>query len=397
MRIAFFSDNFYPELSGIADSILTLGKELARRGHFVHFYAPYYGKEDYEKIHAEPKELEIERVTITRFSSWHVPAATGQARLVVPTGLREQAMHEWKPDVLHSQLFFGVGLEALIASRRLEKPFVGTNHTAISEFVNYFPLKSAWLKRKSVNYAVWYYNKCNFVTAPSQSVFDEMLRFGFNEPHQVLSNPITTTLYARPKNVDRAALKKKYGLSEKTLVYAGRLAGEKCIDVLIRALPLMRKRVPDAELALAGHGKDLETLKQLARELGVENAVHFLGTLSQANLAEVYWASELFATMSTSETQGMTVLQAMAANLPVLVADARSLPEYVPRGTGYVIPVGDAQALAKKAADLFKNALLRAKIGEAAKKYVARYSVGSVTDAWEHIYQKTIVEYKKKA
>src|SRR3989344_9271768 len=86
MRVAIFSDNFYPELSGITDSIIALGKELARRGHYVRFYAPHYSKNDYQKVNAREKDSEFgERIGVTRFWSFPASAPSGQGRGVVPT------------------------------------------------------------------------------------------------------------------------------------------------------------------------------------------------------------------------------------------------------------------------------------------------------------------------
>src|SRR3989344_6465229 len=147
MRIAFFSDNFYPELSGISDSIITTATELGRRGHQIRFFAPRYSTRNYSLLGLAAKEPSLgPNVSFCRFFSLPFPTGTGQGRLVVPSGWRTWAIKSFSPDILHSHLPFGVGLEGLIASKILHKPLVGTNHTPTSEFIHYSPWQPKWLK-----------------------------------------------------------------------------------------------------------------------------------------------------------------------------------------------------------------------------------------------------------
>ena len=223
MRIAIFSDNFYPELSGISDSIISLATELAARGHFINFYVPRYSARNYERIGLPPEELRLgENIRITRFFSIPYSTGTGQGRAVIPTFLRWLTLKRFRPDVIHTQLFFTAGLEALLASKMLGVPIVGTNHTAVKEFARYSPIHSRAIENLLIRYVNWYYGRCTFVTAPSKSVIDEMKQFGFSGEFQVISNPIDTKTFSpSPK---KAELKNKLGFSKFTVIHAGRLA-----------------------------------------------------------------------------------------------------------------------------------------------------------------------------
>ena len=139
MRIAIFSDNFHPEIGGIQDSVEALAKALGQRGHSIDFYAPKYGRRDYEPIDAKPGEIDLgENVRVHRFLSVPFPTSTRQSRMVIPSPAAWLPLLKGrKPDVIHSQTFFGVGLNALFASRMCGVPLVGTNHTAIRAFDTY--------------------------------------------------------------------------------------------------------------------------------------------------------------------------------------------------------------------------------------------------------------------
>jgi len=396
MKIAIFSDNFYPELSGIADSIVILAKELVNLGHIINFYVPKYSLKNYRKVGFTGKEIDLgESIKIFRFFSLPYPTATGQSRLVVPTGLRSVFIKKFNPDIIHSQLFFGVGIEALAAARLLKKPIVGTNHTAITEFVRYSPIKTEWFKKISAQYLIWYYNHCNYVTAPAQSIIDEMIKNGLTRISQVISNPIDTAVFNCDLRKDSRAIKQEFNLSAATVVYAGRLAAEKSIEPIIRAIALVKKEIPEINLALAGHGSSEKSLKDLAKELKIEHQVKFLGTLDKPTLAKLYQACEVFVIMSTSEVQNMCMLQAMACGLPMVGVRWRGVTDLVGEKNGYLVAKDDYQALAEKIIFLYKNNKTRQACGQAAFNFVSNYSSQNVAREWEKLYEKVIDDFEK--
>lgn len=387
MRIAIFSDNFYPEISGIRDSIEALGKELGRRGHYVTFYVPKYSPQDYTLISRPIEELNLgERVSIVRFASVHFPSPTRQSRAVIPSVLRWMQVRTFKPDLIHSQTYFGVGWDAWLSAKLLRVPLIGTNHTAIHSFKNYIPFPIEWF----IGYVVWYYNQCNFVSAPSQSVFADIGEKRFLRPHRVISNPIDLVNYTSVAAPAISEVKKQYGLSDATLVYAGRLADEKNIDVVIRAVARVAPRIPSVIFAIAGHGSAEEKLKKLASNLGVAPHVRWLGTLPKKELADLFRASEIFVTMSTSETQCMVLLQAMGCGIPVLGARAGALPEYINEQTGFLLEPGDDKGLSEKIIFLLQDTPLRSDLGRRAERVVTNFSVPSVTSIWEQVYTNVL-------
>lgn len=399
MRIAIFSDNFYPELSGISDSIIALSKELAKRGHFVDFYVPKYVKENYAAAGVPQGEIDLgKNIKVHRFNSFPYKTGTGQGRFVIPDGFRTLTIFRFHPDVIHSQLFFGVGLEAIVAARLLKRPVVGTNHTALKEFLKYSPLHSSWSNNLLLKYVNWYYERCELVTAPSQSVFDEMISLGFkNVKDRVVSNPIDTEMFKPVMSAaERAELKKKFGFNDATMISAGRLADEKNIDVMVRALPLIHKTVPSATLALAGKGSGEGKLKELAAQLGVLDSIKFMGTLSKPVLAEAFNAAELFGVTSTSDTQNMGMMQAMACGIPIVGVRARGLPEYINAQNGFVVDPNDEKAFAEKAAYLLGDPRAAQALGKTARAYVERFSEASIAKEWEGIYEGVIKSYNER-
>lgn len=388
MKIAFFSENFYPELSGVADSILTLGKELAGLGHQICFCVPRYSEKNFLKVGKEAAEPDLgENIKILRFFSLPFPSATGQSRAVIPTGLKYLKLKRFNPDLIHSHLFFGLGLEAILTAKRLKKPLIGTNHTNFNGIIKHGSFGGERLERLANRYVSWYYNHCDYVTSPSKSVLREMKSCGFGRPSEVISNPIDLKNFFPAATEEKGRLKKEFFLSASTVIYAGRLAAEKRLEVLLRAIALVKKEIPDVNLAIVGHGEPRASLEELAGELGLERSVKFLGTVDKITLNKLYQAAEIFAIASPAESQCLSMMQAMAAGLPVVGVRAGGLDEYIDADNGFKAEPGDFRALAEKIILLLENPQLALKLGEGGRKLAGNFSAEVVARQWEKLYQ----------
>mgnify|MGYP001612978778 CR=1 FL=1 len=392
MKIAIFSDTFYPEISGITDSALPIAIELAKRGNKIRFYVPSYSEKNY-RIVGQPKEnIELgPNIEVHRLFSLPFPSGTHQARFVLPSFWIFLFVKKFKPDIIQTHLFAGVGLEALMLGKFNKIPIIGTDHTAISEFIRYSPIKSKWFKNLVFRYVSWFYNKCDFVTAPSPSVILEMENHGFKNKSKVISNPVDTLVFKPCLKQNKKELKSEFGFSDNTIIYAGRLAPEKNIDVLIHALLIVRKKYPNTILVLAGHGSAYKDLKDLAKKLDLESNVKFLGTVDKMKLSKLYQASEIFVMSSMSEVQSMSLLQAMACGLPSIVVRARSHSEYYTNEeNGFLIKPNDINEFANKIILLFDKPTLRKKLGDNALLLSKEISVPKIADLWEKTYHDVI-------
>ena len=326
-------------------------------------------------------------VRIRRQTSLPFPSSTRQSRAALPSPVAWAALTgRARPDVIHSHSFFGIGLEALLAGAVLRIPVIGTNHTTIAGFAPHIPVSA----NRAAAYVMWYYNRCDHVTAPSRSVFEELGMERLRRPHNVVSNPIDTSLFAPADAMERKVARAWLGLSGSTIAYAGRLGPEKNIEVVLHAMAALRDRGIAAELAIAGHGAHEPVLRTLAAELRIVERVKFLGTLAPDELARLLRVSDIFVMMSTSETQSMVLLQAMASGVPVVAADTRALPEFVDPANGVLVDAHDATRLAGAFEDLLASPERRRRLGAAGRRSVERYRVETVTDEWEVLYRSVL-------
>jgi 1,2-diacylglycerol 3-alpha-glucosyltransferase len=383
-----FTDYFFPELGGIQDSIATISRTLGRRGHQVNIYAPRYAEPDYRRVGAAMRERDLgANVRVRRRPSLPFPSTTRQSRAALPSPIAPAvlALREM-PDVIHTHSFFGIGLEALLNGGVLKIPVIGTNHTTIAGFGPHIPISVA----RASAYVRWFHNRCDYVTAPSQSVFAELGVASLCRPHRVISNPIDTALFTPARADERSALRQRFGLSGPTVTYAGRLGPEKNIEVLLHAMAVLRGHGVDAELNIAGHGSHEPILRRLAAELRIDDRVRFHGTLTQHDLALLLRSSDIFAIMSTSETQSMVLLQAMASGVPVIAADTRALPEFVSTANGMLVDPHDPARLARAIGDMLASPERRRALGSAGRLRAERYGVETVTDEWEALYRSVL-------
>ncbi len=384
MRIAYFSDNFYPELSGIADTIIITGKELQKRGHEIIYVGPYYSHKDYaiakRQYPAKKEDDTIDSMRIVRLPSVPLPASpTGQSRFAFPIGASFKFLDSFKPDVIHTQSPYGVGWEALRASKRYKIPLVGTNHTAIEDF---FPAPSVMRA-----YDAWYYNHCDFVTTPYAGLLRRMGEKGFHKPGRAVANPAELAAFAPATPAQRAEHKRSFGLAGPVVLYVGRLGVEKRVDVIVRALELLVKEFPTITLVATGHGAAESGLKKLAQKLGLGRQIKFTGFLSHAALPHAYKTADVFAFMSTSDSQSIALMQAYSSGVPAVCASARGLPDYTPKEVGFLVEPGDHTALAEKLKLLLNDSSLRERMGAAAAGYVKKFSPEKIADEWERIYR----------
>jgi glycosyltransferase involved in cell wall biosynthesis len=390
MRIAMFTDNFYPELSGISNSIMTTGRELARRGHEIAYYAPYYSRKDHEAMRLPEITSIGPGTSVFRLPTLRFKAGTGQTKAVVPLLTSFPSLKRFNPDVIHFHHIFGAAVEAVAESRLLKKPLIQTCHTPILEFAFYSPVQSRWLDHFLVHYDAWFHNRSNFVSSPTRLIFENMKYADPRIPQRVVSNPINIDEF-RPGA--RSSKKNKHPF---TIMYAGRLAVEKKIDVVIRAVAKARKAIPDIRLLIVGRGPDEGILRSLVKTLGIEHSAVFTGFVPDEELPSYYAQSDVFAIMSTAETQSIVAMQALACEIPVIAADAWGFKEYITPKVGFLITPGDDAGVAEKIVYLYKHPRARATMGKKGREQTGYYSIASVADTWEGIYQEVVAGYNKK-
>jgi len=180
------------------------------------------------------------------------------------------------------------------------------------------------------------------------------------------------------------------GLAEPVVIYSGRIASEKRIDVLLHAVKLLTPHFPSLSLLITGLGVEHHNLRILAHQLAIEKWVHFTGFVPPDELARYYRASDAFVIMSTADSQSLSLMQAYATGVPAVCARSKGLPDYTPSDCGFLVEPGDHRALAEKLKLLLNDDALRERMGKAAVTFAKTLSPEKIAKEWEEIYRNTI-------
>lgn len=379
MRVAIFSDSYFPQINGVVTQIKNLSEELISRGHHVLVVAPSSDRKFQKKKRGNVEEIYLPSVALPTYSDY---------RIMLPhSSMVLRALKEFAPDVIHVQTPFGAGWLGIRAGKKLHVPVVGTYHTLLPEFMMYLPVpvlnKSAIAKRAAWKYTNLFYNKCDLVTTPTESMARELARNGVKGA-VVLPNAINFPEFNR-----RA--KKRVPSKNPKLIYFGRISYEKNIEVLIFALKHLLWLGQKVSLTITGSGPALNYLKGIVRAEKLSVHVHFHNALPQDELARHVATHDIFVTASTIETQGLTILEAMAAGLPCIGADCLAIPDSIREGrNGFLFRPYDFVELARKAERLIDSAKLRKKLGANAVETAREYSVERIATLNEKLYTGAI-------
>ena len=184
----------------------------------------------------------------------------------------------------------------------------------------------------------------------------------------------------------------KYGVPRRpTIAYVGRLDKEKNLDVLVRALPRVRRRISDAQLMLVGTGDQRHRLESLAARLGVADALICTGFVDDADLPAGYAAADVFVNAGTAELQSLVTLEAMATGLPVLGAEASALPHLVHHeDNGFLFPPGDHGTLAEHLVTVLSDHTRAKAMGVRSRALAEEHDIARTVAAFEQLYMLRI-------
>ena len=386
MRIAIFSDNLYPEISGISDSIITTAKQLAKRGHKIDIYAPRYTKKDFDCVGLPFKEIGLgENIKVIRFSALPFQSGTGQGKFVIPIGRAVYYLSKNRPDVIHIQHFMGTCIEGKIAARILKIPLVGTDHTFASDYARIGPFEPEWLKRFANWYNTRFFKKCNFLSAPSEALLAGY-KYKLSMPHEVISNPLDMD------NFYKFNKPFKKNTKDFNVCFSGSLTPTKKVDLIIRAIAKLKEKEYPINFLITGEGESEKDLKQLVVNLGVKENVKFLGFASGKRLWDFYKSGDVYVVMRR-ENQSTAAMKAMVCGLPVITVKSGGTKEFVNSKNGFVIEDEDVDALVNKLTFLYKNPTIKNKLGNQAKKDSERFKPENIAAIWERVYKGVIGKY----
>ena len=319
MKIVMFTNTYLPFVGGVPKSVQSFVEGQKKRGHSCLVISPKFPN-------AEESEPGVVRVNaIQKFNGSDFSVSIPDPQKI------SSALDAFEPDIIHTHHPFLLGDAGLRAARRRNLPVVFTHHTLYERYTHYVPFDSDVMKDLVVQLAVKYCNMTDHVIAPSQSVLAYLKELGVKTEISEVPTGVDTAFF-RSGKAERA--RERWDLPEDALFlgHVGRLAREKNLFYLCHSVVTILKECPETRFLLVGDGDDREDLEKLFAEEGLRERVSFAGSLTGQDLADAYAAMDVFLFASTSETQGMVLAEAMAAQTPVIALDAPGAREIIKDG-----------------------------------------------------------------
>lgn len=392
MRIGIFTDTYPPYINGVSTSIKMLEKALKEKGHQV--YIVTVNTKNMKYIYEnDGKTIRIPGIPIGIYDY----RLTGIYPIRVINKIKR-----WNLDVIHSHTEFGVGTFARIIAKQFGIPLVHTYHTMYEDYVHYITHgyfdKSS---KKLVEYFTKFYcdKTTNELIVPSKKTYNL-----FKEKYKCDKNIYIVPTGMDVENFDVSKLKQskieelknKYKLNNSFVVlYVGRLAEEKNIEFIINNQHTLLKKYPNLKLLIVGNGPDMEKYQKLCKKNKILESTIFTGAIPRDEMPYYYALGNVFVTASTTETQGLTVIEAMAASLPVVAINDESFTNTVVDGlNGYLFT--KKSEYIKKVGNLIENKDIYDKMKIQAKITSNEHSLKYYAEKILDVYKSAISKKRKK-
>lgn len=338
MRLALVTETFPPEVNGVAMTLNRLVLGLARRGHEVTVVRPKQGKADRPDTEAPYRDVLVPGVPLPRYAG---------LRMGLP--VYHRLYDRWAaeaPDVVHIATEGPLGWAALWAAERLGLPVSSSFHTNFHQYSHHYGF--GFIKGVAVAYLRHFHNRTHCTMVPT----DQMRHTLQEEEYRhvtVMTRGVDTDLFDPARRSEE--LRRSWGLQpdDVAVIYVGRLAKEKNVDLVVQSFSRMREIDPRCHLILVGDGPESGPLQKRYPDF------HFCGMRLGEDLAAHYASGDVFLFPSITETFGNVVTEALASGLVVLTYDYAAGRQYIRSGkNGVLVPFDYPETFVSEAGDLMK-------------------------------------------
>jgi glycosyltransferase involved in cell wall biosynthesis len=373
MRIAHFTNSYKPTISGVVTSISNFRKGLLNNGEEVQIFAPKYnGFVDQEPF-------------IFRFPAIDLNEMADISLILPIINFIKPTIMGVKPDIIHSHHPILMGDMAATIAQELNIPLVFTFHTRYEKYIQDYLSLVPELSGKIVETIVRrYLEKCSLVIAPTKHIQEQINSYNIDVPVPIIPSPIDLQKF---QNLHPKGVRDLLSIGdEDLLMYLGRLSPEKNLEFLISAFAMIHAERSNCKLVIAGDGPIKDQLGDQAKAAQINEAVVFTGAIPHKNVPHFMAAADLFVFPSTNETQGLVLLEALAANTPVVAVDSAVNADILSEGSG--ILVDENKGLFTEAVlSVFDEPALMQALKQTANVVTQRYQLNTAVEKLIEVYR----------
>jgi len=407
VNIAFFTNNYLPNVYGVPMSVETFRQEFEKLGHTVYIFAPNYS--DYQD---------------TNKNVFRYPSIDIEIKFRLPLGIpysrkMDKLIEKLDLDIIHSHHPNLLGSAAMKWAKKKNIPLLFTWHTLYDKYTNFVPflpskLTASWIINKAVKYA----NQADSVIVPTQSIEPIIKNWGVaNEKIFPVATGINEAEFSNP---DRKKIREQYKIQddETLLLLVSRLTEEKNIKFLFEAIAEVLKKnsrvhpVKSAEggsasqkfnrvkFMLVGDGYLKPELEKEAKKMNLEKQIIFAGAVEAAEIKNYYAAGDIFVYASKSETQGMIITEAMYAGLPIVAVKATGIESLVENDVNGILTSENKEEFISAIEKLIEDKDLRDKMSQESKiiareKYTASASAQKMLEVYKQVIEENRGKFKQ--
>jgi 1,2-diacylglycerol 3-alpha-glucosyltransferase len=377
VRILMISDVYFPRINGVSTSIYTFRSEMGKLGHQVYLIVPSY-----------PESFPDDEYTI-RIDSRAV-ALDPEDRMMKYGEITKQidSFRDLRFDLLHIQTPFVAHYAGVKLARELAVPAICTYHTLFEEYLyHYIPwLPKVFLRFCARKFSVSQCNQVAGVISPSSLIVNLLEGYGVKNRITTLPTGIDGSHF---KMGDGARFRNKLAISadKKLLLNVSRIAFEKNISDILKMFQRVQSHMPDTLLVIAGEGPAKDSCIQQVKDMQLEEQVIFVGYLDRnPELIDGYKAADLFVFSSTTETQGLVLLEAMAAGTPLVSVAVMGTKDVLKDNVGVRITDGTIEDFAEKVIEVISNDQLQRALAESGIAYAAEWDSARLAEKMLDFY-----------
>lgn len=388
LRVAMFTNNYLPFIGGVPISIARLKRGLEQLGDKLLVVAPRYKDQPEVEEH------------VLRVPSLLAMGEKREFRLAnIFLGRIRKRVRAFHPDIIHLHHPFWLGSLGLFIARRLKVPAIYTYHTRLEHYAHFVPLPGL-IFRNLISHALIkrFANKCDGVIVPTYSTEEYLRMIGVKTPTFVQPTGIEYKRFQSVSDSEVSKLRKTLKLNEeKVFISVSRLSNEKNIDFMIEAMAALRMETNEPfHFLMIGEGHQKERLQNKIHELDLAAHITLVGAVPPEDMAVWYRLGDAFLFASKSETQGMVILEAMAAGLPVVAVRSSGIDDVVRQGfNGFKTPERQDQWCIQ-VKRLLEDDDLRATLSKQALAFAQDFSVEQFASDVREIYATTLALNDKK-
>ncbi|MDR0325109.1 MAG: glycosyltransferase [Oscillospiraceae bacterium] len=384
LRIAMFTDNYYPFIGGVPISIDRLTQGLRAMGHSVTIFAPAYPGQSPE---ADPDTVRCKLLRYHKTKLFDF-AVTNIFSREIDTEFAKRGF-----DVIHAHHPFWMGVKGLNFGKKYGIPVVYTHHTQFDQYSHYMPVMKGFFKSYISHSVVKYFSqRCDLVFSPVKTSEAYLTSLGVTTPIEILPTGVKLV----PEGAGDEIRQKLAPGGETLLCSVARLAPEKNIPFLLRGINRVREisSVP-FKCIVVGDGPERGALDQIVRKLNLDDCVVLTGGVPPEEVGNYIRASDLFVFASRSEVQGVALFEAMAARCPVVAVRCSGADDVIIDGfNGYRV-YEDLEEWAGRVAALLSDREERQRLADNAYRHAEQFSTEAVAQQATRAYRRAIEEKKR--